>query len=336
MPEQLTQPKPAETINPNTEIYKLQKGEGVILDVSQAAYPTEVLGEELNGTLDSSRKDVVGLVGSIDPEGRPPEDNPVQFAIVKYKEDSGDNESFFIVSDFKDQDGGVKKKWTQLPKGVPLTIGRQTADSIDNYDFKDGRDLTGEEFSKGVSRSHMSIELTENGINIDNFSGNGTEVQGVKKPESLKTKDERAKVIGGGVLATSNVLIEGAPKSDEEVRQFRAADAERERAARLEANAPKIAEISQKVEDAKRRMDKAKEGLNEDDALLLWKASSAMVRYNEMKAKGRDQDARNENMLYGEARQAIANKGMLDRLTDYSLAFDSKRYSEDIIRQLEQ
>lgn len=305
MSEQFSQPKPPQGPNPNAETITMHKGDSTLLDIAEQAYPIESLGEPLDPSIDPNRMEVVGLVSSIAPEGYPSEENPVQFALVKDREPSG-ADNLYIVSNFVDSNGEQKKKWTHLEKGVQLTIGRTTRENVTQHNFIDGRNLTGSEFSKGVSRTHMTVELTDEGVVIGDNSANGTEVQGVLAPGKFTREDLDVDMatlrnelglsprLGSGALGVAGVevaqagevstpsnnnIIDKVPKTPEEVAAINGA---REEAELRERNRP-VQEELQKVEV---EFGEFRSKYNEEQKLSMWKYAAGVMNKEDAQRQG--------------------------------------------------
>lgn len=155
------------------------KGSSFMIDGSHEAFPASDIGINLDSNIQGPDVLVVGKILDT-PRTDVEEPNGLDLAVVRVDELNG-SKSFFIVTDKIQEDGTIKKKWVPLSLGVKLTVGRGDDSSSGDPTFIDGKELTGKDYSLGVSRRHMSVELTSNGIQVEDLnSTNGTRVEAIK------------------------------------------------------------------------------------------------------------------------------------------------------------
>jgi hypothetical protein len=179
--EKLDQPPINETILPRfayPEKLDLTKGEEFLVDTAFAPFDPADFG--LPKVAPSGDKiAIVGIVG-IKNESFDFTEKPEATIALTRVTNKLNVDHYFMVADSIDENGSTTSSWTQLSLGTKFIIGRKPVEQRGSYTIS-GEQIIGKPFSQGVSRNHMQIERTEEGIRVSDLSANGTRVEGVKK-----------------------------------------------------------------------------------------------------------------------------------------------------------
>ena len=281
---------------------KLTEGESVIIDSNYDAFSVDDIGL----SVDERTTEGAGVVAKVvdDTIGTDVEAKVgISFSVVRIKEKSG-VDTFHMVSDKVDNEGNTIKNYITLAKGVKFTIGRLNAGSPEDGHMIDGKELVGENFSDSISRKHLTVELTDNGLEIKNLSRNGTSVEGVK------VADERFRPISSqGVMQSSGVevnavpeessekvLIDKVPKSQEDLDEIRKSRLE-------EQNRP----IKEQLDSVEQEFAEFKSQFTEDETLNMWKYAAGMMNKREAQQRGDGQGSYAEEMNAGEGLTGLRN-----------------------------
>lgn len=327
--------------------------------------PVHVDSRDAMGITDSGLKDLFnaqpedesrfGIIADMTLTSDELQADSVNVVMFSYKEANGST-SHYLRSYSRDSEGNIVSSSISSPVPVQkgrLIVGRNPQkDDSDADDTKylslsslydQGNDAAPRSIAT-VSRRQIAIDIQPD----DNFRSYKAEISDLGSPnverQGTRVKAKKHEVVNdvetvsdeerGSVATTSTVLIDRVPTDSEDAK---ADIEERQRQERLLRNASAIEDAKVKLEDAERRVEEIRSQLSEPDRLLFWQAASALVRHGEMKQAGRSQDARNEDMLYGEARQKIQNRGKkLDALfNDYSNAYQTSSNYRAYLAQLE-
>ena len=244
----------------------LGNGEQVIIDTNYEACSLDEIGIESSADYQAS---VVARVSDALKDTDDEQQNGIDFAFVKINNPSG-AVSYHIVSDYVEEDGTVRKNWIDVDKGDKFTIGR-LSDASDNSSLG-GEDLTGKRFSSGVSRKHLSLELTDSGLEITDLAKYDTKVEGVKNIEDQESRFKpQAKETGAAVLDVSKVQVDKVSESEElEVIDSVPKTAEEAR----EANDRRIvneskAKYGEQLDSLNKRLNELSKGISAEDMLSV-------------------------------------------------------------------
>jgi pSer/pThr/pTyr-binding forkhead associated (FHA) protein len=224
-PEQFSPPNGVSINQLEVDQHHLMKGDSMVLATNTEILPIDVLGIDGLNPRTENEYTVVGHI--IGPDKLEDEvGSQLDTYVVRHQEPSG-AETFFLTFTRNNEDGSSRTVLgTELKAGVAFRIGRATAESITDPTHIDGRDLNGTEFSPGISRQHVQLEIVAEGIKITDTSTNGTTIEGDKVPR-YRPKSGSAVVALSVEPIESENIVDKVPATAEEAR--RALDEEEER-----------------------------------------------------------------------------------------------------------
>jgi len=274
----------------------MKKGDNFVIDASYDAFPVSEIGLERGHDVNVA---VIGKVSNSDKNFEQAEESGISFAVVRIDEQNG-SETYHIVTDKLQEDGSVKKSWMSIPKNVKLTIGRGDESTRDDPTFIDGQRLSGKNLSNGISRKHMTLELTNQGIEVTDLSTNGTHIEAVKAQTDHRTA--ASGVLHAGEIQVqevpietgNNKLIDGAPKTPEDFAKLEAARLE-------ELNKHKTEQLA-KIEE---EFDAFRSNFTEDQTLNMWKYAAGLMNKREAQIKGDGQASYDHERMAGEGLSAL-------------------------------
>lgn len=244
------------------------------IDAHQDIYPPNHIGEPAED--ENYRYAVVGEIGlGAVADG-------IDLALIRATNKKSNIAEMFVVGLRKNDQGNreVAGGWESIPADQPVVIGRKSSKDTDDSKIT-GKNLFGVEFPSGVSRKHVTLELSASGqLTVADTSTNKSRVTG----NVISDKDQQPVE-----NLPSSGLIDRVPAA-EEIAQLRKNEV-----------AQKRNEILHEVEKLEDRMKGIESGLKDEaQGHALWQYASGTINKAEAQRAGNGQESYNEEQKAGE------------------------------------